>query len=324
MGRKNALKKTVYYVFLFGFLIFACGDDRSRISEVGEEESTSRPQIVVQNLEEARALLEKYQLTRVAGSIEKGLLPSIRLDVRPATGEAKKVGGSRLGGWADLPSDFDWPKWDGRPLSFVAQINLSEVSPHDTEKILPASGILHFFYDLEGGPWGGYEESEGWRVTYFDGNTAALQRTPPPRELGKYGVFRECSVEFRPELTFPECEPYLDWDALNEKEQDQYVEVLFDLQGGDSIHRLLGHAAAIQDPDMQLQCQLYSHNVDYHDPRRAELEKGKDDWILLLQIDSDARTEMMWGDWGRIYFYVRKQDLQERNFGKVWMILQCT
>jgi uncharacterized protein YwqG len=33
-----------------------------------------------------------------------------------------------------------------RPLSFIAQINMADVKPYDSETLLPANGILYFFY----------------------------------------------------------------------------------------------------------------------------------------------------------------------------------
>ncbi|HUT87622.1 MAG TPA: YwqG family protein [Candidatus Heimdallarchaeota archaeon] len=90
-----------------------------------------------------------------------------------------------------------------------------------------------------------------------------------------------------------------------------------------------GHPDPIQG-DMQLDCQLTSHGLytgdatGYEDPRRAELEKGATDWQLLLQIDSDEdNAGMMWGDMGRLYFWIRKDDLKKRAFENVWMVLQC-
>jgi uncharacterized protein YwqG len=80
---------------------------------------------------------------------------------------------------------------------------------------------------------------------------------------------------------------------------------------------------------MDLECQLVSHGVycgdesGYKSPRRAELENGKADWLLLLQLDSDDDADMMWGDAGRLYFWINKNDLARRDFSKVWMILQC-
>jgi uncharacterized protein YwqG len=91
---------------------------------------------------------------------------------------------------------------------------------------------------------------------------------------------------------------------------------------------MLGHPDPIQN-DMQLDCQLAFHGLytgnasGYEDPRRAELEKGAEDWQLLLQIDSDDKARMIWGDAGRLYFWIRKQDLEKRAFENVWMILQC-
>ena len=49
------------------------------------------------------------------------------------------------------------------------------------------------------------------------------------------------------------------------------------------------------------------------------------DWILLLQFASiqEDDYELMFGDVGNLYFYIRKQDLAERNFDKIWLVLQC-
>jgi hypothetical protein len=54
-----------------------------------------------------------------------------------------------------------------------------------------------------------------------------------------------------------------------------------------------------------------------------ELESGRYDWILLLQLDSDDDAGMMWGDVGMLYFWIKREDLKKENFDNVWMILQC-
>ena len=43
-----------------------------------------------------------------------------------------------------LPKDFIWPYYNGLPLSFLAQINLEEVSSLDKDKLLPNRGMLYF------------------------------------------------------------------------------------------------------------------------------------------------------------------------------------
>ncbi len=80
---------------------------------------------------------------------------------------------------------------------------------------------------------------------------------------------------------------------------------------------------------MDLECQLVSNGIYLgdskyiKDPKAKELEKGRDEWVMLLQLDSDDQTEMMWGDVGMLYFWIKKSDLASKNFDNCWMILQC-
>lgn len=80
---------------------------------------------------------------------------------------------------------------------------------------------------------------------------------------------------------------------------------------------------------MQLECQLVSHGLycgdssGYQDPRAAELEPGAVEWRLLLQIDSEDDAGMMWGDVGRIYYWMHRQDLANRNWEKARLCFQC-
>lgn len=67
---------------------------------------------------------------------------------------------------------------------------------------------------------------------------------------------------------------------------------------------------------MQLECQLASNGIyvgdssGYNHPKRRALENGATDWQLLFQIDSDEKgLGTMWGDVGRVYFWIRQQDL---------------
>lgn len=94
-----------------------------------------------------------------AASSEKSTPASLRkrygalyrpaLHLRPTS-----AGGfSRLGGLPLMPADFEWPRWQEKPQSFLAQIDLAEV--HQVmPSCLPATGSLFFFYDQDQGVWG--------------------------------------------------------------------------------------------------------------------------------------------------------------------------
>lgn len=58
------------------------------------------------------------------------------------------VGAFKFGGQLDLPASVPWPSNENGALSFVAQINFAEVSKFDTEGLLPKSGMLYLFYDI--------------------------------------------------------------------------------------------------------------------------------------------------------------------------------
>ena len=92
---------------------------------------------------------------------------------------------------------------------------------------------------------------------------------------------------------------------------------------------MLGHPDEIQG-DMKLECQLVTNGLycgdstGYEDPRAAELEADASDWRLLLQVASDEDAGAMWGDLGRLYYWIRDQDLRRGAFDASWLVLQCT
>ena len=49
------------------------------------------------------------------------------------------------------------------------------------------------------------------------------------------------------------------------------------------------------------------------------------DWILLMQMSELEIGDygLYFGDSGKIYFNIRKEDLKNKNFDNVWLILQC-
>jgi uncharacterized protein YwqG len=233
------------------------------------------------------------------------------------------TGRSHLGGDAELSPDVDWPQRDGTPLALVAQLFLEELAPYDTDALLPARGTLAFFYDADDQPWGFDPADRSGSVVVFvpDGAEREL-RTPPGERLGSL------ALDARAELTLPPFgSDLLAPLELDDGEQDAYLELLQQLVG-DSSNRALGFPDEIQG-EMQLEAQLVTHGIyvgdpsGYKDPRAEELSPGAASWRLLLQVDSHEDLEMYWGDVGRIYYWIREQELRSRSFDTAWLILQC-
>jgi uncharacterized protein YwqG len=270
--------------------------------------------------------------------------PSIRLAAQRVPYARIEIGDSRIGGIPDVPPGFEWPRWvpaeernnkfaepwrpdAPAPLGFIAQIDLSALPSIDGT--FPNAGWLYFFYDRFCEPWGYDPADRGCcRVVYANCERSILLRTKVPPDADPQHTAEPCLVESWPELTLPEDFPDAEYGT---PAYDAYHTLCEELTkgGGHTHHRLLGHPQIIQNP-MELECQLASNGVYCGDPSgyqhaKAEvLTAGAENWRLLLQIDTDEEGPgWMWGDVGRIYFWIKKQDLATLRFDDVWLIFQC-
>jgi uncharacterized protein YwqG len=297
--------------------------------------------------ERALELIHNSGLSRIADSLTSLLMYSIRLKIHSVQESELAIGASKIGGTPDLPPGMMWPEWkEDEPFLFIAQINLSEIAAYDREGALPHTGMLYFLY-YEGDEWYFFiPKKQGdptpWHVIYYDGDLTQLQRAPLPSSSSPdWMLFSACAVEFSTELTLPPFEsPYIERLGLSytayapggtgREDVDRYHaldEQMHSLYDDGLTHRLLGHPDPVQG-DMLLECQLHSHALDWKDYadkklHDAELEAGATDWRLLLQIDSDDTAKMMWGDVGMIYFWIRREDLERRDFSHTWLVMQC-
>jgi len=247
---------------------------------------------------------------------------SIRL--RPRGRDNGDTNVSRLGGGAALPKGTTWPTWKDRPQSLVAHINLSEMASFDSESVLPPSGNLLFFYDSEQETWGFDPNDRGsWRVMFVDDNE-------PVDTFSESGIYQPVALVPSAEISLPPWESlWFESSGIGPASVDAYLDLRASISGDELIHKMLGYPDPVQN-EMQLECQLVSNGIycgdadGYKDPRAETLRNGATDWQLLLQIDSEEdRAGMLWGDVGRLYFWIREQDLRRRDFDRVWCILQC-
>lgn len=236
----------------------------------------------------------------------------------------------RLGGAPRLPESIDWPQRKGRPLAFVAELDLAAIRAVDGPEWLPASGFLHLFYDAEDQPWGfDPADRDGWKIILSDDVVETAMQTPSA--LSADAVFAPVRLKGRSAMTYPTTERLDLSPEVGRTFAFEPVQALLDSDLGiGPRHQVGGYPAPIQGDGMELESQLASNGIfmggpaSYSDDRIAALEAGAADWRLLLQIDSDEEAGMMWGDVGILYVWVREQDARAGNFSNPWIILQCT
>ncbi len=204
---------------------------------------------------------------------------------------------SRLGGLPDLPPDAEWPKTpSGKPMNFIAEIDCAELPEDESFPAMPKTGILFFFYALEDEDgYYGYNPGDdcGWRVMFLE-NMNGLEPRNTPDEIF---VFKEFRVAGAVEKTSLGGHSYAVHDPAA------------------SYHLLFGYPDAIQSDNQPEDCAEVTASKH---PSKAE------DWILLLQADTDyEHSDLQFADMGTLFFWIRKEDLANRRFDRVWMIMEC-
>ena len=244
---------------------------------------------------------------------------------------------SKIGGKPYLPKDFVWPYYQELPLSFLAQINLEEVNSFDKDKLLPSTGMLYFFYELETEEWGYHPESKGCAKVFYFEDTSNFELINFPKDMKDYCEVPEFKVSFKSNISLPSYENFY----LILKEQDTFKKQ--DISFKDFIPlydeifipdtnytKLLGHPEVIQNP-MEEECEAVTRGFNmggiesYPKQYQKEIKSASKDWILLFQMDTVETDdyELMFGDSGHIYFWIKKEDLANKNFENIWLILQC-
>lgn len=268
---------------------------------------------------------------------------SVRLRIgAPADG---RIGASRFGGAPDVPDGFQWPVYNGaaygetepreRPLSFLAQFDCAALAPFDSDRLLPPAGVLSFFYETETQQWGFDPRDEGCARVFWFPDADKLRRAEFPDALPDCARFPALRIAAHGEPSLPDSEDfrlvrelgYDDWDEFEAARDSLGVPRC------EPISKLLGWPDVIQGP-LAPECELvgrgyYLGNTWSAVVSREEIQQACDasveGWRLLFQLDvvQDGGFELMFGDCGRLYFYIRTEDLKARRFDRVWLILQC-
>lgn len=242
------------------------------------------------------------------------------------------VTASKLLGRPYFPKGAKYPEdKTGAPLVLLMQLNLQELPHYD---LLPDAGILQFYiqkgmndehvwgmntYDKK--PWDSEEyfqllrEQSYFRVIYHsefvNSGVAVESEYPVYSESYELPVTEEAALSFSVDEEYVNLEDYkfmkffqltsfefyekysdVGWEKLN-----QFAEYL----RSSAPAKIGGYGRFVQD-----------------DPRHAAPKN--EDWLVLLNIDSmpfEGGGEILWGDSGVATFFVRKEDLLNRDFSNV-------
>lgn len=225
--------------------------------------------------------------------------PGIFLTPVPAVEINLEIGKSKIGGRPDVPLSFSWPYWRDIPMSFLAQINLSELPMQSVNEKYPREGMLYFFYVYNDEIW--YEDPEFDFDQYKNGKvvyhptTSRLQRVTAPNELSGVQIFECCSVNFNIELTIPDSDYLQDNKIILDKEilelyWSKFSPKFLDKHSLGIGYRFLGHIDTLQFGSYPL------------------------DETLLFQCDSNSDIGMEWDLSGLLYFFIKKEDLINLKF----------
>jgi hypothetical protein len=222
------------------------------------------------------------------------------LRILPGTGGER----SRLGGPALLPAGESWPRTgSGRPLAFLAGIDLGELPAFDERDIWPDGGWLLFFADIELDELyslyleeAANAEGERARVLYAAPDVEVVAVEPPGPSL------RSRRVRFVPTLMLPERRDpdfpivNLELDAAELRRYDSVVATVLEADPTNAFSGL----------DWPPQHWFGGHWGEY-----------EPDATVLLNFSQDRDLDFEFMDGGAIRFEIPTADLMRRDFTRV-------
>jgi hypothetical protein len=238
----------------------------------------------------------------------------------------------QLGGEPSLPSDVEWPVWEGHgPLSFVASVDCDQVPAAELDIPLPESGTLNFFYfNGLGDDTVQYLDPSsvigGTRVIYVPADAGAAPRPAPdglepfPQVLLGGEMIATAPDNENATLVAAyggdqdDPEAYVDYPTVD-ADGDGFWDALTAFRRDHSPHhRVGGYALPVSGAVEKEAARVLVPGKD--DESKAARKEVATQLVLLAQIDCDSRAAMEWGDTGRLYWLIKRDDLAAGRFDK--------
>ena len=271
--------------------------------------------------QELKTLLSDHDYAACWDELQPTLSREIRLTPIPVKQDDFRLGGSKQGGKPDLPSFESWPKYKirnspgvrntSKPMTFLMQLNCSDIRPLLPNVPFPETGLLSFFVGIEQNHLVlDTNENPVGQVFYSDFQQSDPKRFEFPRglyylnRLLPAGLKMELSVSVSEGILIEFIERYHDFhsDSLNEEIQSFYQQEIRQPE----CHKIFGYPT--------------EWNLDIFDEcsrLRSDMEKGSShssEWILLLEFHLG---ELSVTDSGLLYFLIHRDDLEMQRFQNV-------
>lgn len=230
---------------------------------------------------------------------------------------------SKFGETPEWSVNSDMPKHNDKTLSFLCQIDLSEIN--HSEPLLHKKGILYFFMLKNENE---FPDKKGeFKVIYSENYPSVNNHTP--KDNDKKIIFAE-------RLTFPSYQEYImeenniseeESNSIDEIESEIFIktnDIVYDIE-----HQILGHPAAVQGTVRYWWAMKYLQLDEYISRTKEEIKIIQDEeenFVLLLQVNFydpaivgfDCFCDSV------AYFGIHKKDLESNNFENVILVMQNT
>ena len=244
-----------------------------------------------------------------------------------------RIGLSKIGGIPDLPIDVSYPTRDNKFYKFIAQLNFEELNI-DTELVKKGSFLslftgsiynsdIEYFYfdqipkDLENRAVPehlhylgdtDYSAANSGKIMYHE--DINLTTDEALHILGESISYRD--PVFMKLIGFPELETNVLFDYSN-----SFQVVYFgQLSGRCNVEQLLSS----QEECFQLGGLTYDQwksRLLLFKSKELHYQAKYKDLLCLMSIPSASDIGMIWGDMGRIEFFIMKEDLIEKKFNNM-------
>lgn len=267
------------------------------------------------------SLIKYHGLTKHQVPIKRLVQKAVLLRTKPSMENRIPVGATKIGGRPDLPIEVAWPVFsDGKPLAFLAQINLAEIARVGNPiKGLPSEGLLSVFSVwgwmtedcgdplIPNNGWSD-QENHNWTVCVFTPAAEELIRRRTPRSVN---AFKAAAVEPIEMMTLPNHRAEVPRERFGWADDDYER---FDSMQSDLRTLQMGHILKVYD-SFASHHQLGGYPVFQQE--YPEVLRSKD-LAMFLQIGTDDHTKMSWGDGGELTFYADLKTIAKGCIERIW------